>query len=69
MNHTDTPNAFDLLAQAKINMKLAWMSKADINLKFGELFDKATAGSYENLVELCSEWLDVEAIKEELEAN
>jgi hypothetical protein len=23
MNHTDTPNAFDILAQAKINMKLA----------------------------------------------
>jgi hypothetical protein len=45
------------------------MSKADINLTFGELFDKATAGSYEELVELCSEWLDVEAIKEELEAN
>jgi hypothetical protein len=45
------------------------MSKADINLTFGELFDKATAGSYEELVELCSEWLDVEAIKEDLKTN
>lgn len=45
------------------------MSKADINLTFGELFDKATAGDYENLVLLCSEWLDVGAIKESLEAN
>ena len=41
------------------------MPKADINLKFSELFDKATAGSYEDLVLLCSERLDVEAIKED----
>lgn len=45
------------------------MSKEEANQQFSELYDKATAGNYENLVELCSEWLDVEAIKEELEIN
>lgn len=69
MNQTDTPNAFELLAQVKLNMKLAWMSKQEVNQKFNELHNKATAGDYENLVDLCSEWLDVEAIKEELEEN
>ena len=69
MTATDTPNAFDLLAQAKLNMKLAWMSKEEESQKFSELYDKATAGDYENLVGLCAEWLDVEAIKEELGAK
>lgn len=45
------------------------MSKEEANLKFSELFDKATVGNYDNLVLLCSEWLDVEAIKEDLETN
>jgi hypothetical protein len=43
------------------------MSKEDVNQHFGELFDKATAGDYDNLVVLCSEWLDVDAIKEDMQ--
>lgn len=65
MTPNDTPNAFELLAQAKLNMKLAWMSKEEVNQHFSELFDKATAGDYDNLVVLCAEWLDVDAIKED----
>jgi hypothetical protein len=45
------------------------MSKEEVSQTFSELFDKATAGSYEELVELCSEWLNMEAIREDLEAN
>lgn len=45
------------------------MSKEEATLEFNELFDKVTKGNYEELIELCYEWLDVEAIKEELEAN
>lgn len=41
------------------------MSKEEVNQHFSELFDKATAGDYNNLVILCSEWLDVDAIKED----
>lgn len=66
MTNHDNPNAFELLAQAKANMELAWLSKEQVKQHFCELFDKATAGDYDNLVMLCAEWLDVDAIRDDL---